>query len=193
MSLKGWPRGANGHRRVGLYTQLHHAAVDGQAAVALANAIMDLSPVPRAVEARSSRRNKVFRLEMTEMLRGVLGNQAQKVAEIVRGLPATVGTLKNAASRAISLSAARRQGGRATWTLAPRTPLNVSVTTGRAFAAVTAAAGRGEGTGPRTRRHHQRHGAHAVQQRAPPALRQAPPAAAQEPGGRGADHAARGR
>ena len=31
---------------------------------------------------------------MTEMLRGVLGNQAQKVAEIVRGLPATVGTLK---------------------------------------------------------------------------------------------------
>ena len=136
--FEGLAPGANGHRRVGLYTQLHHAAVDGQAAVALANAIMDLSPVPRAIEARSSRRNKVFRLEMTEMLRGVLGNQAQKVAEIVRGLPATVGTLKNAASRAISGSALLGgKGGPSNLTLAPRTPLNVSVTTGRAFAAVT--------------------------------------------------------
>lgn len=136
--FEGLAPGANGHRRVGLYTQLHHAAVDGQAAVALANAIMDLSPVPRAVEARSSRRNKVFRLEMTEMLRGVLGNQAQKVAEIVRGLPATVGTLKNAASRAISGSALLGgKGGPSNLTLAPRTPLNVSVTAGRAFAAVT--------------------------------------------------------
>ena len=136
--FEGLAPGANGHRRVGLYTQLHHAAVDGQAAVALANAIMDLSPVPRAIEARSSRRNKVFRLEMTEMLRGVLGNQAQKVAEIVRGLPATVGTLKNAASRAISGSALLGgKGGPSNLTLAPRTPLNVSVTAGRAFAAVT--------------------------------------------------------
>lgn len=42
--FEGLAPGANGHRRVGLYTQLHHAAVDGQAAVALANAIMDLSP-----------------------------------------------------------------------------------------------------------------------------------------------------
>ena len=35
-------------KRVAMYTQLHHAAVDGQAAVALANAILDLSPQPRA-------------------------------------------------------------------------------------------------------------------------------------------------
>jgi WS/DGAT/MGAT family acyltransferase len=136
--FEGLAPGANGHRRVGLYTQLHHAAVDGQAAVALANAIMDLSPVPRAIEARSSRRNKVFRLEMTEMLRGVIGNQAQKVAEIVRGLPSTVGTLKNTASRVISGSSLLGgKGGPSNLTLAPRTPLNVSVGAGRAFAAVT--------------------------------------------------------
>ena len=36
---------------------------------------------------------------MTEMLRGVLGNQAQKVVEIVRDLPGTVGTLKDAAAQ----------------------------------------------------------------------------------------------
>lgn len=136
--FEGLAPGADGQRRVALYTQLHHAAVDGQAAVALANAIMDLNPVPRAIEARASRRNKVFRLEMTEMLRGVIGNQAQKVAEIVRRLPSTVGTLKNTASRVISGSSLLGgKGGPSNLTLAPRTPLNVSVTAGRAFAAVT--------------------------------------------------------
>ena len=129
---------ANGLRRVGLYTQLHHAAVDGQAAVALANAILDTTPVPRPLDIRPSRRQKVFRLEMTEMLRGVLGNQAQKVAEIVRNLPATVGTLKNAASSAVGgMSLFTGKKGPNNLTLAPRTVLNASVSAGRAFATVT--------------------------------------------------------
>jgi diacylglycerol O-acyltransferase / wax synthase len=42
--FEGLAPSSQGARRVGLYTQLHHAAVDGQAAVALANAIMDTSP-----------------------------------------------------------------------------------------------------------------------------------------------------
>ena len=136
--LEGLAPGPNGRRRVALYTQLHHAAVDGQAAVALANVLLDVSPEPRAIEAVRSRRSKVFRLEMTEMLRGVVGNQAQKMVDIVRGLPGTVGTLKDAASKALSasplLGGAKRPSN---LTLAPRTPLNVSVTAGRAFASVT--------------------------------------------------------
>ncbi len=80
--FEGLAPAANGNRRVALYTQLHHAAVDGQAAVALANAILDVSAVPRAIEVKPSRRERTFKLEMTEMLRGVIGNQAQKVAEI---------------------------------------------------------------------------------------------------------------
>ncbi len=128
----------DGRRRVALYTQLHHAAVDGQAAVALANALMDTSPTPRALELRASRRPKTFRLDMTEMLRGVLGSQAQKVAGIIRELPATVGTLKDAAvgvaGRSGWLGGVAKKGGVANLTLAPRTPLNASVTAGRAFA-----------------------------------------------------------
>ena len=136
--FEGLAPGENGLKRVALYTQLHHAAVDGQAAVALANAILDVTPQARAIEVKPSRRTKIFKLEMTEMLRGVLGNQAQKVAEIVRNLPATVGTLKNAASSAVSgwqLFTGKKGPGNLT--LAPRTPLNVSVTAGRAFASVT--------------------------------------------------------
>lgn len=136
--FEGLAPGANGAKRVALYTQLHHAAVDGQAAVALANALLDVTPQGRAIELRPSKRARVFRLEMTEMLRGVLGNQAQKVAEIVRRLPATVGTLKNAATTAVSASQLLTGGkGSGNLTLAPRTPLNVSVGAGRAFACVT--------------------------------------------------------
>ena len=136
--FEGLKPGANGLKRVALYTQLHHAAVDGQAAVALANAILDITPEPRTVEALPSGRQRVFRLEMAEMLRGVIGSQAQKVAEIVRNLPATVGTLKNAASVALaSSSLLGGQKGPSNLALAPRTVLNASVTAGRAFATVT--------------------------------------------------------
>ena len=136
--FEGLAPSADGKKRVAMYTQLHHAAVDGQAAVALANAILDVTPVPRTIDAPASKRPRTFRLEMTEMLRGVLGNQAQKVAEIVRNLPATVGTLKNAAGTAISTSSLLTgKKGLSNLTLAPRTPLNMSVTPTRAFASVT--------------------------------------------------------
>jgi diacylglycerol O-acyltransferase len=138
--FEGLAPSPEGRRRVALYTQLHHAAVDGQAAVALANAILDVTPTPRAIEGKPSRRPRTFQLEMTEMLRGVLASQAQKVAQIIRELPATVGTLKDAAGQAVSRTPLL--GGRAgkapsNLTLAPRTPLNVSVGETRAFAAVT--------------------------------------------------------
>jgi diacylglycerol O-acyltransferase / wax synthase len=136
--FEGLAHSPAGHKRVGLYSQMHHAAVDGQAAVALANAIMDISPTPRTIEAQVAKRPKVFRLEMNEMLRGVLGLQAQKVADIVRALPATVGTLKNAASLAVTTSTL--MGGKksaSNLTVAPRMPVNASVTNGRAFASVT--------------------------------------------------------
>ena len=136
--FEGLAPSAQGRRRVGMYSQMHHAAVDGQAAVALANVLLDVTPEPRNIEVRPSKRQRTFRLEMTEMLRGVLGSQAQKVAEIVRNLPDTVGTLKDAASTAVSTS--QLLTGKASpsnLTLAPRLPLNNSLTEGRAFASVS--------------------------------------------------------
>ena len=156
--FEGLAPGAEGRKRVAMYSQLHHAAVDGQAAVALANAILDTTPVPRAVEVRPSKRERKFELGMTEMFRGVLGLQAQKVAQIIRELPSTVGTLGSAAGQALGrvkvsslplLGAGGKGGargpgqgqgqgqGQGNLALAPRTPFNASVTEGRAFAAVT--------------------------------------------------------
>src|ERR1700712_5380406 len=46
----GLANGPDGSKRYAMYTQLHHAAVDGQAAVALGQAILDLSPAGREVD-----------------------------------------------------------------------------------------------------------------------------------------------
>jgi diacylglycerol O-acyltransferase / wax synthase len=136
--FEGLAPAASGNKRVALYSQLHHAAVDGQAAIALANAILDVTPQPRDLEARVSSRPKTFKLEMTEMLRAALGNQAQQVASIVRNLPETWGTIKGAASTAATGSKLLGgKGGPSNLTLAPRMPVNASVTAGRAFATVT--------------------------------------------------------
>jgi diacylglycerol O-acyltransferase / wax synthase len=131
---------AQGRRQVALYTQLHHAAVDGQAAVALANALLDPTPdAPgRAVVLRRSRQPAPFAPGMTEMLRGVIGQQAQKVAALVKELPLAMSTLK-----AVATSTAARSkllggpGGSGNVTLAPRLPLNSTVGGARRFATAT--------------------------------------------------------
>lgn len=136
--FEGLAPSPGGHRRVGLYTQLHHAAVDGQAAVALANVLLDVSAEPRRIALRPSKRERTFEIGMVEMLRGALGSQALKVAQIVRELPSTVGTLKDAALGAASRSSLLGdKSGSGNLKLAPRTVLNVSVTPRRAFAALS--------------------------------------------------------
>ncbi|HET7525183.1 MAG TPA: wax ester/triacylglycerol synthase family O-acyltransferase, partial [Burkholderiaceae bacterium] len=140
--LEGLGPSAAGRRRVAVYTQLHHAAVDGQAAVALANAILDVTPQPRAIEARPSTRTKQFRLGMGEALRGALASEIQQVSNIVKELPATLSTLGSAAGAALKGSLVNSvlfggKGGSGNVALAPKTPFNASVTTGRAFAGVS--------------------------------------------------------
>ena len=140
--FEGLAPSAHGHKRVAMYSQLHHAAVDGQAAVALANAILDVTPEPRAIELQPSKRTKTFRIGMGESLRGALANQIDQVARIVKELPSTAGTLGGAARTALQDRVANSllfggKGGAGNIALAPKTPFNASVTSGRAFAAVS--------------------------------------------------------
>lgn len=137
--IEGLAPGPSGRKRVAMYTQLHHAAVDGQAAVALGVALFDITPEPRALapRARVSSRQKPFQLGMAEMLSGAVVNQVQQLTQIVRSLPSTVGTLSSAAvqtvarSRLVTGKAGAKEGA---LTLAPRTRLNATVSAERAFA-----------------------------------------------------------
>ena len=136
--IEGLSAGAGGSKRVALYTQLHHAAVDGQAAVALANAILDLTPSPPPPEARSSGRVKRFELGLVEMISGAIGSEVQQITQLIRALPGAVGSLSSAATQVASRSelvTGKKRSG--SLTLAPRTRLNASVTASRAFAAVS--------------------------------------------------------
>jgi len=136
--IEGLSPGEGGAKRVAMYTQLHHAAVDGQAAVALANAILDLSAKPPPMAARSSGRVKQFELGLVEMISGAIGAEVQQITHLIRALPGAVGSLSSAATQVAArselVSGKKRSGGLG---LAPRMRLNASVTPGRAFAAVS--------------------------------------------------------
>jgi WS/DGAT/MGAT family acyltransferase len=147
----GLEPGPNGEKHYALYTQLHHAAVDGQAAVALAQAILDLSPEPREIPTRPARERK-GQLAMTEMLRGALSNQLDQLGNLVKALPAAVGAISQVAAQtaggAVSETAASvwsrlkgtgPKGSKSVSNLglAPRTRLNATVSDTRAFAAVS--------------------------------------------------------
>ena len=148
----GLADGPGGTKRFAMYTQLHHAAVDGQAAVALGQAILDLSPAGREVDQQ--RKGKVRReLGLADMLRGVLGNQAGLVLDAVKAIPGTVGVLSQMASQKVGHTAggtmasvmARFKGQGTTargksvsnLALAPRTRLNATVSATRAFASIS--------------------------------------------------------
>ena len=137
--LEGLADSAEGRRRVAVYSQLHHAAVDGQAAVALAQVLMDLQPLGRDLALRPSGRSKVFKIGWAEMLRGAIGAEASQVSRIVKALPGTVSALAGAAGKALQHSALLRGKAEASGnlSLAPRTVFNHSITAGRAFATLS--------------------------------------------------------
>lgn len=139
----GLAAGPNGERRYAMYTQVHHAAVDGQAAVALGRAILDLTPVAPQAAARRGKAKASDPAEpdgtrrplgTTGMLRAALANQLGLVVDAVKAIPATVGTLSQLAVGAVPRRGSKRVGSLG---LAPRTRLNVTVSARRAFASVS--------------------------------------------------------
>lgn len=146
----GLADGPRGEKRLAMYTQLHHAAVDGQAAVALGQAILDLSPAPREIAAPLERKAR-NPLGMADMLRGALANQFDLVMNAVKAIPSTVGVLSQMAAQKAGDSAGgtaravvsrlKGEGARgksvSNLALAPRTRLNVTVSEKRAFASIS--------------------------------------------------------
>jgi WS/DGAT/MGAT family acyltransferase len=120
--------------QVALYSKVHHAALDGQAGVALAQAILDLGPVPRAVppphEAHRARAPS-RRL----MLGTLFSNSLAQYVKLVRAVPSAV---RAAAGAAVSLTdkiVAKR--GLPDDLMAPRTRFNTQIGASRAFATCT--------------------------------------------------------
>ena len=132
--------------RIGFYGKVHHAAVDGQAGVAMATSVFDLTPEPRAVKPPREARANTYQLGVAELLAAALQNQARQLVESVKLLPALARTIAGAARDAIAErrgeSAEDRAARKAaapgsSFKFAPATPFNHSITNQRAFAAVS--------------------------------------------------------
>ncbi|KQV53037.1 hypothetical protein ASC95_09715 [Pelomonas sp. Root1217] len=155
----GLEPGPDGQQHVALYTQLHHAAVDGQAAVALAQVILDLSPEPRAIDAIAARGKKRGQLGTVGMLRAAVSQQWKQTVKLARSLPSAANILGNmamgyagGAAAGASIDKLRTllgdvaaqttalvRGKTAVSSLgpAPRTRFNVSLSDTRSFSGVT--------------------------------------------------------
>ncbi len=155
----GLAPGPEGQPHVALYTQLHHAAVDGQAAVALAQVILDLTPEPRAIEAPAPRAKKRGQLGTVGMLRAAVKQQWNLTVKLARSLPEAATVLGGMAAKSLGEAAADTsvsklrellasvaaqttavvRGKKAVANLgtAPRTRFNVSLSERRSFAGVT--------------------------------------------------------
>ncbi|MEO6280242.1 wax ester/triacylglycerol synthase family O-acyltransferase [Roseateles sp.] len=155
----GLEPGPDGEVRVALYTQLHHAAVDGQAAVALAQVILDLSPEPRPIETTAARGKKRGQLGTVGMLRAAVSQQWQQTVKLARSLPSAANILGNMAVGYVGGAAAggsvdklrtlladvaaqttaivRGKTSVSSLGPAPRTRFNVSLSSTRSFAGVT--------------------------------------------------------
>ncbi|HEV6965952.1 wax ester/triacylglycerol synthase family O-acyltransferase [Roseateles sp.] len=151
--------GPEGQPHVALYTQLHHAAVDGQAAVALAQVILDLSPEPRAIETLAARGRKRGQLGTVGLLRAAVSQQWKQTVKLARSLPSAASIVGNMAAGYVGGAAAgasidklrallagvasqttavvRGKTSVASLGPAPRTRFNVSLSATRSFAGVT--------------------------------------------------------
>lgn len=132
--------------RIGFYGKVHHAAVDGQAGVAMATSMFDLTPEPRAVKPPRERRGHTYQLGVAELLAAALQNQFQQLVQSLKLLPTIASTALSAARGALAARRAESVEDRAErqadkpasmFKLAPSTPFNHTITNQRAFAAVS--------------------------------------------------------
>lgn len=122
-----------GTRYVGLYSKMHHAALDGMGGQVLMEAIMDVTAVPRPPKKRMRRRETARGdnygiAELTAS--GVMHNISQSV-KLTKNLPKL--TLKAFDLFKTTKNPDGSEAKRMNW-LAPKTPLNATITNQRSFA-----------------------------------------------------------
>jgi WS/DGAT/MGAT family acyltransferase len=126
-----------GERVGGFFSKIHHAALDGKGGVMLANAMLDVGPVPREVAPPDpARRGRTAAdLKVGKMIGSVFSNSLAQVAKLAKSLPSAASTLGG------TLAKQSLQGGngrpKMPMKLAPKTPFNTAVTQDRVFVTAT--------------------------------------------------------
>lgn len=122
-----------GTRYVGLYSKMHHAALDGMGGQVLMEAIMDISAIPRAPNKHKRRRETASgdNYGIAELATsGVMHNISQSI-KLTKNLPKL--TIKAFDMLKTTKNPDGSKAERMNW-LAPKTPLNTTITNQRSFA-----------------------------------------------------------
>ena len=99
--------------QVGLYSRIHHAALDGQGGVALAQAILDTEATPRAVDPPGGNgKHAKPRLAPTtaKMLGAAFRNTVAQYGKIIKAIPGVARMAGMAGAAALSASQAKKVG-----------------------------------------------------------------------------------
>jgi WS/DGAT/MGAT family acyltransferase len=120
--------------QLALYTKVHHATLDGAASVAFAQALLDATPVPRAVSAsRHSARGE--HPGRAQLLGAAVRTTATQVARALKVVPEFARVLTTLVARGDGVAALPVK--RESFRFAPRTPLNVTIGRARAVATLS--------------------------------------------------------
>lgn len=119
------------------YSKIHHAALDGQGGQALAQAILDLTPQPRATPPAKPSGKLPYQPSVKDMVGAAFRNTLVQYWKMVKFMPAAVKALGGMMVPAKGEDGKRHIGFPKNFKLGPKTPLNVAITNQRVFATVT--------------------------------------------------------
>ena len=123
----------------GFFSKVHHAALDGKGGVMLANAVLDLSPVSREVPPPDPARPRKLEsdLKLGKMIGTVFSSSVGQLLKAARSLPSAATTFGSTLARQSMGTSATGIKAKMPMKLAPATPFNTGITTGRVFVTAT--------------------------------------------------------
>ena len=122
--------------QVAVYNKMHHAAIDGQAGVAIAKALLSGTAVPAPIKPpRPRARTNQYQLGVAELAGAALSNAVTQYIKLFKSLPAVGRALRSVVYPVSDVDGKRHLTLPAGLQRAPRTPLNVAITNQRSFAA----------------------------------------------------------
>jgi diacylglycerol O-acyltransferase / wax synthase len=123
----------------GFFSKIHHAALDGKGGVMLANAMLDMGPVPREVAPPDPTRRRKLEsdLKLGKMIGSVFSSSLGQLAKLAKTLPSAASTLGSTLARQTAASSASGTRPRMPMKLAPATPFNTGLTPDRVFVTAT--------------------------------------------------------
>ncbi|MES2191616.1 MAG: wax ester/triacylglycerol synthase domain-containing protein [Pseudomonadota bacterium] len=133
------PQAQGGKVVAGFFSKIHHAALDGKGGVMLANALLDLGPVPREVPPPdpNRRRKLASDLKPGKMIASVFSSSLGQLIKAAKSLPSAASTFGSTLARQSVGTSATGLKAKMPMRLAPATPFNVGITSGRVFVTAT--------------------------------------------------------